>query len=104
MLTYTQEFNIKVIVRFGVLAAVAEEYCRLRCEDVFSGRKFTYVSEGKIISIIRADLLRLPFCLPFLILFILVRHTRKLNYRIIVNTVQCDSICRYLLPLHVSVS
>jgi hypothetical protein len=28
----------------------------------------------------------------------------KLNYRIIVNTVQCDLICRYLLPLHVSVS
>jgi hypothetical protein len=28
-----------------------------------------------------------------------------INYRIIiVNTVQCDSICRYLLPLHVSVS
>jgi hypothetical protein len=26
-----------------------------------------------------------------------------LNYRIIVNTIQCDSICRYLLPLHVSV-
>jgi hypothetical protein len=26
------------------------------------------------------------------------------NYRIIVNTVQCDSICKYLLPLHVSVS
>jgi hypothetical protein len=43
------------------------------------------------------------FCLN-LILFILVRHTSKLNYRIIVNTVQCDSICRYLLPLHVSVS
>jgi hypothetical protein len=40
-----------------------------------------------------------------LTLFILVRHTSKLNYRIIiVNTVQCDSICRYLLPLHVSVS
>jgi hypothetical protein len=40
----------------------------------------------------------------FLTFFILVRHTSKLNYRIIDNTVQCDSICRYLLPLHVSVS
>jgi hypothetical protein len=27
-----------------------------------------------------------------------------LNYRITVNTVLCDSICRYLLPLHISVS
>jgi hypothetical protein len=26
------------------------------------------------------------------------------NYRIIINTVQCDSISKYLLPLHVSVS
>jgi hypothetical protein len=33
-----------------------------------------------------------------LILFILVCHTSKLNYRIIVNTVQCDSVYRYLLP------
>jgi hypothetical protein len=32
------------------------------------------------------------------------RGYTRLNYRIIVNTVQCDSICRYLLPLHVSVS
>jgi hypothetical protein len=40
----------------------------------------------------------------FLTLFILVRHTSKLNYRIIINTVQCDLICRYLLPLYVSVS
>jgi hypothetical protein len=39
-----------------------------------------------------------------LILLILVSHTSKLNYGIIVNTVQCDSICRYLLPLLVSVS
>jgi hypothetical protein len=39
-----------------------------------------------------------------LILFILVCHTSQLNYRIIVNTVQCDSIGRYLLPLHVLVS
>jgi hypothetical protein len=39
-----------------------------------------------------------------LILFSLVRHTTKLNFRIIVKTVQCDSICWYLLPLHVSVS
>jgi hypothetical protein len=29
---------------------------------------------------------------------------RFINYRIIVNTIQCDSICRYLLPLHVLVS
>jgi hypothetical protein len=36
-----------------------------------------------------------------LTLFILLRHTSKLNYRVIFNTVQCDSICRYLLPLHV---
>jgi hypothetical protein len=27
----------------------------------------------------------------------LVRHTSKLNYRIIINTIQFDSICRYLL-------
>jgi hypothetical protein len=27
-----------------------------------------------------------------------------LNYRIINNTVQCDSICTYLLPLHDMVS
>jgi hypothetical protein len=40
-----------------------------------------------------------------LTLFILVRHTSKLNYRIIiVNTIWCDSIRIYLLPLHVSVS
>jgi hypothetical protein len=32
------------------------------------------------------------------------RHISKLIYRIIFNTVQCDSICRYILPLHVSVS
>jgi hypothetical protein len=38
-----------------------------------------------------------------LILFILVRHTSKLNYRIIVNTVQRDSVCKYLLPLPSSV-
>jgi hypothetical protein len=31
-------------------------------------------------------------------------NTRSLIYRIIFNTVQCDSICRYLLPLHDSVS
>jgi hypothetical protein len=40
-----------------------------------------------------------------LTVFILVHHTRKLNYRIIiVNTVQCASIRIYLLPLHVSVN
>jgi hypothetical protein len=39
-----------------------------------------------------------------LTLFILVRHTSKLNYGIVVNTIHCDSICRYLLPLHVFVS
>jgi hypothetical protein len=28
-----------------------------------------------------------------------------MNYKIVtVDTVQCDSICRYLMPLHVSVS
>jgi hypothetical protein len=30
------------------------------------------------------------------------KFTWALNYRIIVNTIQCDSICRYLLALHVS--
>jgi hypothetical protein len=44
------------------------------------------------------------FRLLNLTVFILVRHTTKRNYRIIVNTVHCDSICRYLLPLHVCVS
>jgi hypothetical protein len=40
-----------------------------------------------------------------LTLFILIHHTSKPNYIIIiVNTLQCDSICKYLLPLHVSVS
>jgi hypothetical protein len=39
-----------------------------------------------------------------LILFILVRHTSKLNYRTIVNTVQSDSICRYLLPLQTEIN
>jgi hypothetical protein len=33
-----------------------------------------------------------------------VCNISKLNYKIVVNTVQCDSICRYLLRLHVSVS
>jgi hypothetical protein len=32
------------------------------------------------------------------------QQLEALNYRIIVNTVQCDSISKYLLPLHVSVS
>jgi hypothetical protein len=45
--------------------------------------------------------MNLYFCLT---LFILVSHTSKLNYRIIiVNTVQCDTVCRYVLPLHVIV-
>jgi hypothetical protein len=40
-----------------------------------------------------------------LTLFIMVNHTSKLNYRIIiVNTVQCDLIFRYLLLIHVLVS
>jgi hypothetical protein len=30
-----------------------------------------------------------------LTLFILVCHTSKLNYKITVDTVQCDQICRY---------
>jgi hypothetical protein len=34
-----------------------------------------------------------------LTLFILVRHTSKPNYRIIDNTVQCDSICTYLISV-----
>jgi hypothetical protein len=34
----------------------------------------------------------------------LVNCEYLLNYRIIVETFQCDSICRYVLPLHVSVS
>jgi hypothetical protein len=34
----------------------------------------------------------------------LVHHTSKLNYRIIDNTVQCGSICKLLLSIHVTVS
>jgi hypothetical protein len=34
----------------------------------------------------------------------LMTNSAEINYRIIVNTVQYDSVCRYLLPLHVSVS
>jgi hypothetical protein len=33
-----------------------------------------------------------------------LRYPGRVKYRIIVNSVQCDSICRYLLPLHISVS
>jgi hypothetical protein len=39
-----------------------------------------------------------------LTLFILVHRASKQNYGTIINTVQCDSICRYLLPLDVLVS
>jgi hypothetical protein len=36
---------------------------------------------------------------------VLIKQICLLDYTIIiVNTVQCHSICRYLLPLHVSVS
>jgi hypothetical protein len=31
-------------------------------------------------------------------------YQSRINYRIIVDTVHCDSICRCLLHLHVSVS
>jgi hypothetical protein len=47
---------------------------------------------------------KLEYITSGLILFTLVCHISKLNNRIIVNSVQCDSVCKYLLPLHVSVS
>jgi hypothetical protein len=39
-----------------------------------------------------------------LIVLILARHTSKLKYRVIVNTIKYDSDCRYVLSLHISVS
>jgi hypothetical protein len=53
-----------------------------------------YLKCGKLLTLFKS------YC-SILVCFV---KESLLNYRIIVNTVQCDSICRYLLPLHVSIS
>jgi hypothetical protein len=86
----TRDWTRAAAVGSGQLTAwaMAWPYALLVSDKIFLARMSTYYE----VNLVK------------LILFILVLHTSKLNYRIIVNTIQFDWVCRYLLSLHVLVS